>query len=544
MTSAVELRVHGGASLNINNGNVIAIVSDLTVTMATADVNTGNPQIGTLSAASVLSFTIGSAKLFAGIGGKFNSDRTDIDTSSSDWLPCHQRQSRPRHCQEGHHQLHRPAGHHHRRDVGRVTQPIISISGTVLVNSSNVVGGHRINWATATTTPGTLLPSFPPELDSNVLLSIVGAATVDVFGFVTLTGTFTFKKAVGSFAVTEAAANTTTTLSNVEYLTVGAHIASATIAVGGIGLTLTDIDFAMLMVTTTGATPVKYTAIKASIGGATLSGVTGLVLTVGSLFLEVNQSSDATKPNKVLDFKDTVGFTFDNGKAAPLTIATSASAADDQTLDMDGNDGALLKIAGTLTINAFGFVRLSGTFAFEKATATFAVTDAATNQTTTLSNVPYLTIGGTVTSAFAGVPGNTSTTTDDLGFNLTGVEFGILMVSSGGLTPVNYTALKANVTDASFVGVPGLTVGVTSLSIVINQTTDTVHPNKVLDFKDTTTDPGDGAAAPFAVSTGPTSDITLDIDGNEGSLVSLAGSLSFNLFGFVSLNGNFSVKKA
>ena len=51
----------------------------------------------------------------------------------------------------------------------------------------------------------------------------------------------------------------------------------------------------------------------------------------------------------------------------------------------------------------------------------------AVSDATTLANVSYLEVGGSVTSAFAGVGG--------IGFNLTGVRFGIVMVSDTKGTP-------------------------------------------------------------------------------------------------------------
>ncbi|HTD64944.1 MAG TPA: hypothetical protein VK846_00235, partial [Candidatus Limnocylindria bacterium] len=424
----------------------------------------------------------------------------------------------------------------------------VDLSGLVLLNQATGPTGlplaARFDWGAAadsTTTAGAL-PDFTEQLTSALQFLVAGEAEVDVFGFVTLNGGFAFKKAVGAFGVTDALAGTTTLLSDVEYLTVGAEIEEATVSAGGIALRLEDLKVALVLVND-GAlvNPVSYTAIKASIGGAGLDGIDGLELNVISLALEVNKSSDALHPNRVLDFADTTGFNADNGKAAPVEIAINITET--ETISFDGNEGELLKIAGGLEIDVFGFVSFSGTFAFKKATGTFAVTDTTTNATTLLTGA-YLTIGGTVNSAFVGVPGEPGPD-DDLGFSLTGVEFGLLLFSHASAPTVKYTALKANITDASFVGVPGLTVGVQSLSLVVSRTTDTLHPNKVLDFADTNAFAADdGKAAALTVTTGPTTEIVFDFDGNEGDLLQLTGTLSFNLFGFVSLDGTFGVKKA
>ena len=123
-----------------------------------------------------------------------------------------------------------------------------------------------------------------------------------------------------------------------------------------------------------------------------------------------------------------------------------------------------------LKLDVFGFVQLEGTLSFKKATSSFVLTDATTgvSDATTLANVSYLEVGGSVTSAFAGVGG--------IGFELTGVRFGIVMVSDTKGTPldtsddVNYMALKADVSSAGLVGISGLTAQVTSLSVQVNKT--------------------------------------------------------------------------
>ena len=84
---AQQLAASGSASLNIGPGNVVAVITNLTLEMATADVVTGNTAItglgttaGTIDQANVLTFTISGASLFVGTGGALNGGRTAVVT--------------------------------------------------------------------------------------------------------------------------------------------------------------------------------------------------------------------------------------------------------------------------------------------------------------------------------------------------------------------------------------------------------------------------------------------------------------------------------
>ena len=66
-------------------------------------------------------------------------------------------------------------------------------------------------------------------------------------------------------------------------------------------------------------------------------------------------------------------------------------------------------------------------------------------------------------------------TEDQLGLELEDVQFGLALMSekaaAGSTTPArSWTSMQAEVGSASFVGVDGLTVAVTSLGINVNQT--------------------------------------------------------------------------
>ena len=413
----------------------------------------------------------------------------------------------------------------------------LTVSGTVLFNRATSASGatlsERVNWAAADTVPpGNLLPDFntdanvAPVLDDSIRLLVYGEVNASMFdGFIVLDGTFTFVQATGSFAITDAGASpiTTTVLSDVDYLSVAATVRSATISDVG----FSNLELAMLMVSDGTATPVTYTAIKASLGAPELGALPEGLEISGSISLEVNVNSLGEDSDRVLDFVDTPTYAPDNGLAAPFEVLVAPGVT--ETLAMDGNAGRLVRISGSLSINVFGFLVLEGDFGFVNENGDFFVTAAgASPSTTAVENADYLLITGSVTTAFAGVP---ATHGGPIGFNLSGVEFALLVVTDPADGTTQYTTLKATVEDASFVGVDGLTVGVNTLSILVNRSSDAAHPNKVLDF----------APTPFVPGTGS---VTLDVDGNQGALLSASGDLTLDLFGFVSLSGNLGFTTA
>src|SRR5207249_2309346 len=92
---------------------------------------------------------------------------------------------------------------------------------------------------------------------------------------------------------------------------------------------------------------------------------------------------------------------------------------------------------------------------------------------------------------FAGINGPASNP-GALGLSLTDVEFGLaLMKVKAPAAPAvttdlrSWLALKATVGSASFIGIDGLTVEVTTLSVIVNQGSGTrngVANTKVVDF--------------------------------------------------------------
>ncbi|NJC87912.1 MAG: hypothetical protein FIB02_05170, partial [Desulfuromonas sp.] len=195
-------------------------------------------------------------------------------------------------------------------------------------------------------------------------IEVAGTVTMNLFGLTNISGTFGFKKATGTFHVTDPAIDSATgdrtTTFSADYLALSGNVADASVKVGTLGLTLTNADFGILIVTDTAGSGDRYTAVTASIGTATFTGIDGLTATVSNATFVINQSTGT----KVLDFINTSANADDNSAAALALPGTSL------TLAIDGDEGSLVQAEATMSLSAFGLLTLDGTFGFKKANGT------------------------------------------------------------------------------------------------------------------------------------------------------------------------------
>src|SRR5690606_22797099 len=174
-----------------------------------------------------------------------------------------------------------------------------------------------------------------------------------------------------------------------------------------------------------------------------------------TLSINVNQAGVLT--DAVVDY---------SAGATDLTVATGPTT--DIAFTMDGSKGTLLQASGDLVVDVFGFVQLDGSFAIEKSTGevTLADTDGAGGADPEKVQVDRLLIGATLDTAFLGMNGGTA---DALGLSLEDVQFGLALMTSKADPARTWTSAQASVGSAEFVGVDGLEVTVTTLSINVNQ---------------------------------------------------------------------------
>ena len=115
------------------------------------------------------------------------------------------------------------------------TNTVLDFSGT---NSHDVATGPA---------PAPLV-TLDMDGAEGVLIAVMSNLTLDVFGFVTLNGSFTFKKASGTFYDNAGAEITG------DYISVGAFVTTATVSAGGVGLQLNNVSLGMLLLSYDGGT--------------------------------------------------------------------------------------------------------------------------------------------------------------------------------------------------------------------------------------------------------------------------------------------------
>ena len=242
--------------------------------------------------------------------------------------------------------------------------------------------------------------------------------------------------------------------------------------------------------------------------------VDGVTIDVDTLSIEINRDDDDSLVNYAIQ---------------PLTVTTGPTTT--LTFNMDAADGELLRASGNLTLELYNFFQVSGGFAIEKSSRTVKVYkddgDPLTIDDNTDVNVDLLTIGGNNVSAFAGLNGGTL---QALGLSLTGVEFALALLSEKTGAHRQWVSLQATADDVSFVGIDGITVSVDTLSIEINRDDD----DSLVNY----------AAQSLTVITGPSTDLTFNMDGEDGELLRASGNLTLELFNFFYVNGGFAIEKS
>ena len=109
-------------------------------------------------------------------------------------------------------------------------------------------------------------------------------------------------------------------------------------------------------------------------------------------------------------------------------------------------------------------------------------------------------------------------------------------------TPRKWSTLQATVETAGFGGVDGLTVRVDTLSVAVNRAA--VADGTLVDYSLDSSKTDGSRRTAVSVLTGPTSDLTLTLDGKRGDLLEVSGKLTLDVFGFVQVSGEFALERA
>ena len=114
---------------------------------------------------------------------------------------------------------------------------------------------------------------------------------------------------------------------------------------------------------------------------------------------------------------------------------------------------------------------------------------------------------------------------------LSGVDFGLAMLSDALDDARNWLSLQASATGVTFTGVTGLTLSASNVSVEINQA---ANDASLVNY----------ATQSLTVATGPATDITLNMDAADGELLRASGTLNLNLFNFFQVTGDFAIEKS
>ena len=346
------------------------------------------------------------------------------------------------------------------------------------------------------------------------ILRASGSLEVDLFGFVSLSGSFAVQKSETQVVL----ADDNSTVVDVELLTIGAKDVNAFAGVNGgssdrMGLALSGVEFGLALATSKTDPTRNWTAFSATASSVEIVGVPDVTLSATDLALSVNRPDSQ---GIVLDFSEQMLFV----KTGTMTL--DGEAVDTGvTIDFEGSRGSLLEASGTLTLGVGGFFNVSGSLAVTKSSETLTLSDAS------LVNVDLLTIGGSGISAFAGVNYNPPSGT---GLSLTDTEFAFALATDRQNTARKWTTLQANVGSVDLTGISGVTMSSSNLRVLINRA---ASDETLVDY----------SADSLEVSTGQSTSLVLDVDGALGPVLKTSGNLTVNMFDFFSVSGSFAVEK-
>ncbi|MEI7785530.1 MAG: hypothetical protein WCK08_14170, partial [Betaproteobacteria bacterium] len=368
--------------------------------------------------------------------------------------------------------------------------------------------------------------------------------SLDVAGFVAVQGALAIEKSSQTVTLNDGTEDKPASQVRVDMLSVGGsglnafagvaggYDAQGDLREGAQGLSLTDVDFGLVLLgeqltpaqAKANVTARSWMALQASAASAQVLGLDDITLAADTLTLEINR---ADKAGTLVDFA-----------ARGLTVQTGTAAEPASlTLSMDGAQGELTRASGNLTVDVMGFFQVSGGFAIEKLDSAVTLADLTgtpdKNEAEDPVAVEQLRIGASGVNAFAGVNGGQA---NALGLSLSDVDFAIVLstekISSPSTTPArSWTSVQANVGGAAFVGVDGLTVAADGVTVSVNRA---AYDTSVIDLRT--------GATVLNVATGPASELAMNLDGRLGELLQVSGHMNIDAFGFVQVEGDFALE--
>jgi len=232
------------------------------------------------------------------------------------------------------------------------------------------------------------------------LTRAAGNVTLGLFGFVRLEGNVAFESSTRTVKLAPVeGANAESVITDA--LLIGGSGVSAFVGVdggtdGALGLELSDAQFGLALLQARNDVGRSWTSFQATAGGLSFVGIEGLTASASGISVYINQ---AGKPgDRVVDYGLTAAQ--GDGDARQTLLQVPTSVATTLTLTMEGAEGEIIKAAGTLDIDLFGFFSVQGQFAVESRKQQVTLSDG-----TVIKQADLVTIGGNDVHAFAGKGG-------------------------------------------------------------------------------------------------------------------------------------------
>jgi len=337
------------------------------------------------------------------------------------------------------------------------------------------------------------------------LVQVSGDLTVEVADFFQVTGGLAFKKSAQQVTLDDGSKVKT------DMLTLGGTGVDAFAGLNGgsadaLGLSLSAVDFTVVLLADQADTARKWTTVFAAAESVAFQGSSDITLSGENLSVMLNL---AASDNSVVDYL-----------AQPLDVAVGAGQT--LTINFDGGQGQLIKVAGDFKLNVYNFFYIEGGLAFEKYTTQVILTDGNP------VDVDLLTLGGAGIEAFLGLNGGTN---DAMGFDLSDVGYALALLTDQANSSRRWISLQGTVGAVSAQANDWFGLSGEDLSVEINlAATD----NTLVNY----------AAQNLAVTTGPGQSYTFTMDGSLGELMQASGAISLSVVDFLNIEGNFAFEKS
>ncbi|GAB5560759.1 MAG: hypothetical protein SynsKO_24060 [Synoicihabitans sp.] len=380
-----------------------------------------------------------------------------------------------------------------------------NISVEINTGASDGVGGETVVDFTAMTTAGNtmsftgLLPgggerTLTMDLDgaSGAYIELSGQLNLNLFGFYQSSNFYSLRLGLKTLTLNDGSTTQAT------MMTFARSNLDARAGAGDVAFEMNDLDFGLAIISDGART---WVSGKATVASAGLVGIDGITATATDLELIINTGA----------FSFDGGLNYDAGLA--IDYGASSLRLSDSIL-LDGDIAReLYRINTTIDLNLFNFFTVEGDLAFEKSTL-----ETTLQETGEVVTVDALSLAATDLEAFAGL------TFRDyrLGFELEEADFAFAIFSERG-GPRSWTSLIADVGRAEFVGVDGLVIKGTDLSVRMNRSNDSTIGMDL---------------AQLGYSAGG-----IAFDFNEADTARIEGQMDLNIFGLYRTSDYYSFDK-